>query len=1000
MAWLSGFTKRLKITIPSDNVDSTLTDFPILLKLSTDCGLTGFDASLVFDELELDANRFKIAVTASDGTTQRYVEIEKWDDSSEIAWLWVKVPSVAASGKTELYFYYDSTATPNTAYVGDVATPAGSQVWTNGFYQVYHLSDTSGPLLDSTTTSGTAVLAGSYALATPAKVAEGVDWTGQGAAVDYFGEFSPSQVTVESWIKEGSVDGAIHRWVSCAGSSGDMAVIRQDSGTAEFHFYIQTASTLRHIRVSSSIDTNWAYWAGTWDGTTQRAYKDGSQIGTPNVPGGSLEPIANISISSNSGEYFTGLQDEVRLSTTGRSASWIKATYYTSDDNFLYMEEDVTSPEWLGTWDQRIKITIDKDKVDENIVDFPVLVTLASGVGLTGADTTPVFDELDYAFTPNDTFSGTDTDPPDPTKWLDGGGGGAGQIQSNKLRLSVGSGSTQSKNYYGTYKLQGDFDVQVDYDIILGPSTQNWFFSLSISTDEPSWTNKNRANLYRQYSGAHRFEWQTYDVSYHTEANPTNSATSGKLRITRVGSTWTAYYDVGGGWVSLGASAFLNKTGPVIIRIRLENYTPNEPAVTFDLDNFIVNNGTVIWGNNESYVSNFPNSKKFAITTADGISQCYAEIDMWDQYNEQAFIWTKVPIISSTEDTVLYLYYDSAQADNTTYVGDLTETAARNVWDSNFVMVHHMGKWPTLNQVDSTANATNTTASNNFEDTDQVDGLIAKAISGDGVDESFDLPTTGILEVSPYTLEVILQKDTQGSSTSVLCYTPKDAHATGRGWLIKVNSSGVPYSVKGSGDGSWEGVTATTVTTNGEYHYIAVRFEADTLYDILINGVIEDSETDPGELADVTYADGGGTNPPTKVARIFSEVVAGPTEQGFMDGKIDEIRVSGAVRSTSWVKATNDTARDNLISYGAPEPEPAPSVGTFNGYVELAGQSVARIVALYRRSTGELQDYTTSNPNTGYFELETPYDELHYLVILPDISDGYQPITRDQIDPV
>ncbi|GAH11970.1 unnamed protein product, partial [marine sediment metagenome] len=222
-------------------------------------------------------------------------------------------------------------------------------------------------------------------------------------------------------------------------------------------------------------------------------------------------------------------------------------------------------------------------------------MTLASGVGLNGADMTPVFDELNYPFDPDDTFSGTDTYPPDPTKWTTPDGSGAAQIQSNKLRMSVGSGSTQSVAFYSQYKLQGDFDVQLDYDIILGPDTDHWWFSLNANTDEPNWANKNRALIYRERGGAQKFEWQTYDGSFHTEASPTNSATSGKMRLTRVGSTWTAYYDVGGGWVSLGASAFINKTGPVFLRIRLENGTGN-PAVTMDVDNFIVNSGTVIWG--------------------------------------------------------------------------------------------------------------------------------------------------------------------------------------------------------------------------------------------------------------------------------------------------------------------------------------------------------------------------------------------------------------------
>jgi len=341
MAWLSGFTKRLKITIPSDNVDSTLTDFPILLKLSTDCGLTGFDASIVFDELELDANRFKIAVTASDGTTQRYVEIEKWDDSSEIAWLWVKVSSVAASGKTELYFYYDSTASDNTTYVGDIGDTPAQNVWSNNFWAVFHMGDTSSPFLDSTTTSGTAlnVSGGTPTYATPAKVAEGVDWGSSQVAGQGITGFTASNVTVENWVKQDSASTAVRRYVTL---SSEIACLRQDSGgTGQFKWFIKTGGVIRSMTSNNQVDTNWAYWAGTWDGTTQRMYKDASEIGTPNVPGGTLNTGVGMSINSGS-ENFTGLQDEIRVSTVARPESWLKATYYTCNDNLLYMEEDVT----------------------------------------------------------------------------------------------------------------------------------------------------------------------------------------------------------------------------------------------------------------------------------------------------------------------------------------------------------------------------------------------------------------------------------------------------------------------------------------------------------------------------------------------------------------------------------------------------------------------------------------------------------------------------------
>ena len=1000
MAWLAGFTNRLKITIPSDNVDSTLTDFPILLKLSTDCGLTGFDASLVFDELASDANRFKIAVTASDGTTQRYVEIEKWDDSSEIAWLWVKVPSIAASGKTELYFYYDSTASDNTTYVGDIGDSAGQQVWTNSFWAVFHMGDASGPFVDSTTTSGTDLnISGAPTLATPAKVAEGVDWGSSQLASQGVTGFTASNVTVESWVKQSTAATAVRRYVTL---SSEIAVLRQDTGgTGQFKWFIKTGGVIRAMTSNNQVDTDWAYWAGTWDGTTQRMYKDASEIGTPNVPGGTLNTGVGMSLNSGS-ENLLGLQDEVRVSTVARTESWLKTTYYTCNDNLLYMEEDVTQPEWLGTWDQRIKITIDKDKVDENVINFPALVKISDSSGITNTDLIAFFNELtlssgtynksDY----EDDFTGTNGDPPNTDKWTETDTDNVMDIQSNKLHFDGEGSGLKTSSVLSHFLFDGNsaFDIQIDFDLITWttPSSDDNYVRLQIgriSGGEYVWMAR------QQGTGGATNRMRLVGSGGTNDSAWNWTGTTGKFRFTWDGtSVLKAYVWTGSQWEwngnTSGYTCSENFAGDeVYIFLYFEQET-NGGDVEATFDNFQINSGHVLYDLNR---------KKIAFTTANGTTQCYAEIEDFDVADEEVWYWVKVPVISSTDDAILYLYYDSSQADNSSFIGDTTETAARNVWDSNFVMVQHMAQNPTGTMTDSTANATDTTASNSFEAADSIDGLIGKAISGDGSAESFDLPTTGILEVSPYTLEVILQKDTQATTGRIMCYLPKNAHADGRGWSIAATSGGIVSTVKGSADASWEGLTSITAIDNGQYHHIAVRFEADTLFDLLINGTIEDSETAP-ELADVVYTNGAGTSPPWKDSRIFCQVSTGGGDEGFMDGKIDEIRISDTVRSQSWVKATNYTARDNLISYGAPETEPTPTVGTFNGYVELAGNSVARIVALYRRSTGELQDYTTSNPNTGYFELETPYDELHYLVILPDISDGYQPITRDQIDPV
>jgi len=91
MAWLGSWAKRIKLTISNTNVDSDLSNFPILVYLSASSGIGDVDVSCVFDELASDDNRLKIAVTTDDETTECYVEIERWDDANEVAWLWIKV---------------------------------------------------------------------------------------------------------------------------------------------------------------------------------------------------------------------------------------------------------------------------------------------------------------------------------------------------------------------------------------------------------------------------------------------------------------------------------------------------------------------------------------------------------------------------------------------------------------------------------------------------------------------------------------------------------------------------------------------------------------------------------------------------------------------------------------------------------------------------------------------------------------------------------------------
>ena len=129
MAWLSGWKKRIKLTIDHTKIDELLFNLPVLLKVTS---------SGVFTEI--GANSKKIAVTTNGEITQCYVEVENWDNGNNVAWLWTKVLAVAFSVDTDFYLYYDSSKDDNTDYVGDVGSVPAQNVWDSNFVGVWHMN--------------------------------------------------------------------------------------------------------------------------------------------------------------------------------------------------------------------------------------------------------------------------------------------------------------------------------------------------------------------------------------------------------------------------------------------------------------------------------------------------------------------------------------------------------------------------------------------------------------------------------------------------------------------------------------------------------------------------------------------------------------------------------------------------------------------------------------------------------------------------------------------
>ncbi len=169
------------------------------------------------------------------------------------------------------------------------------------------------------------------------------------------------------------------------------------------------------------------------------------------------------------------------------------------------------------------------------------------------------------------------------------------------------------------------------------------------------------------------------------------------------------------------------------------------------IDEFRISKGVARWIENfnpptspypiNEVVSYTP--QKIAVTTA-ADEQLYVEIENWNPYKEEAYLWVKVPTMSSGIDTTLYLYFDSTHTINSGYVGETGSIPAQNVWNNNFTSVFHMSQDPAGGSgsiLDSTSSGNDGTPSGSMTVFDLIDGKINGAIDFDGSDDYIDIPT-------------------------------------------------------------------------------------------------------------------------------------------------------------------------------------------------------------------------------------------------------------------
>ena len=367
----SGWANRVQITIDHTKITSDLTQFPVLIKISSSSGTSATNLTAIFTAL--GSNSKKIAVTQADGTTQLNVEVEKWDNANQQAWLWVSKPgwSISSTQDTTLYLYYDNTHADNTDYVGDTNSTPARAVWDANYKAVYHLNDgaDTSHIYDSTsnTNNGTKKAANEPiqvdGLSAKAQQFDGTnDYIDTGAGTASI----TGDLTLEAFFKPTTSSASEARaLIDTRQSRNDYTLpyeLALESGDNEPYIRFGTGSSGVLIEASTLAPVNeFSYFYGSISGT---AISCGLNAGTPYTGtfSGTRQTGTNVTLGmANIGTYrqFTGLEDEVRISNIARSSAWLKATYYTLKDNLVSFSSPSSNPSNPSGTLQDVKYTWD-----------------------------------------------------------------------------------------------------------------------------------------------------------------------------------------------------------------------------------------------------------------------------------------------------------------------------------------------------------------------------------------------------------------------------------------------------------------------------------------------------------------------------------------------------------------------------------------------------------------------------------------------------------------
>jgi PKD repeat protein len=283
-------------------------------------------------------------------------------------------------------------------------------------------------------------------------------------------------------------------------------------------------------------------------------------------------------------------------------------------------------------------------------------------------------------------------------------------------------------------------------------------------------------------------------------------------------------------------------------------------------------------------------------TSSDGTTKLSHEIETYTSGTGALVAWVKVPTLTSSANTSIYMYYGCATATN--------QQDRTNVWDADFRGVWHLKEDPSgtaPQMLDSTANAWHGTSNGAMTTSDQVAAIVNGGLDLDG---SNDYISTNYVQtgVTAYTIEAWIRTSTT-SMQSVIVHD----RGSGAGRSLTLSIGGtypggpgvagcVGYGV--DSDNIYIGRYSTTTVNNNNWHHLvgvwtapAGTTVAPAQFSIYIDGT-----------AAASTAATVGTAPSSPLTGLDGTLIGRHAPWNtYLPSIIDEVRISNTARNANWI---------------------------------------------------------------------------------------------------